>query len=152
MATRNNLRQSMNSTNDVIEALKTTIDDSKDGKVNNSTIIRLVVLVIAWINQIAVTFGCYEVPNISQDAIYLIATTITIAITVVSYWKNNSWTSNAKTADAILDLITNSGITSEDISEALINLIGKDDDECNDDSQRSDNEREPPPDDVENVE
>ena len=123
MTNKTNLRETINSTNEVVDALKSTVADAKDGKVKLGVIVRLVLLVIAWVNQIAVIYECYNLPNISEDVVYLIATTITVTITVIVYWKNNSWTINAKTADAILDLLRDSGISSDDIIDAIVNIV-----------------------------
>ena len=135
MATKGNLRDTVKSTTEVIDAVKVEIANAQEGKVKIGAVVRLVVLVIAWLNQLAVTFDVYSVPYFSESATYLIATGITIAITVISYWKNNSWTVNAKAADAVLSMLKETGLTSDEVIDAIINVIGVDDevienDEC----------------------
>lgn len=119
----NDLKNIVQSTSEVSDVFKTTISDAKQGRAQVGAIVRLLVLVIAWLNQIAVTFGGYTVPHVSEDVIYLIATAITIAVSVYAYWKNNSWTSNAKTADAVLNVLKNTGITIDDLAEAVGGLL-----------------------------
>lgn len=110
-------------TEDVVNNLKTTVENANNGKLQVGAVVRLVLLVIAWLNQIAVIFGFYEIPAVPEAVTYLIAIAITVAITVISYWKNNSWTTNAKTADAIFDLLKNTGITSDAVVDAVVGAI-----------------------------
>ena len=128
MATKTNLTNSINSTTEVVDAIKLAASNAQNGKVEIGAVVRLVALVIAWLNQLAVTFDIYSVPYVSDSVIYLIATGITIAITVVSYWKNNSWTANAKTADVVLSALKDTGLTSDALIDAIVDVIGVDDD------------------------
>lgn len=121
--TGDNLKQTIDSTEDVKENLETTVADAKEGKIQVGAVVRLVVLIVAWINQIAVTVGGYSVPNLSDSEVYLIATAITIVATIVAYWHNNSWTLNAKTADAILEALESSGITADAVISAVCDVI-----------------------------
>lgn len=121
--TAQNLKETIESAQEVKENLNTAIEAVKGGKLQVGAVVRLIVLLIAWINQIAVTFGLYSVPDLSPSVIYIIATIITIIATVYSYWKNNSWTSNAKTADVILNLMKTTGITTDDICDAVGTII-----------------------------
>lgn len=119
----NDLKNIVQSTSEVSDVFKTTISEAKQGRAQVGAIVRLLVLIIAWLNQIAVTFGGYTVPHVSESVIYLIATAITIAVSVYAYWKNNSWTINAKTADAVLDVLKNTGITIDDLAEVVGGLL-----------------------------
>lgn len=94
-------------------------------------VIRLIALIIAWLNQLAVTFGTYTIPTLGESTVYLIATGITIAITLYSYWKNNSWTANAKTADAVFDLLKNAGISMDDVCNAIGSVVDSRNDKKN---------------------
>jgi len=62
------------------------------------TIIRTTVLVLALINQILAACG-FEVLPISND---LVASIITTAAALWAWWKNNSFTREARTADALM--------------------------------------------------
>lgn len=117
------LKNIVQSTSEVSDVFKATISDAKQGKAQVGAIVRLLVLFIAWLNQIAVTFGGYTVPHVSEEVIYLIATAVTIAVSVYAYWRNNSWTTNAKTADAVLAVLKETGITVDDLAAAVGSLM-----------------------------
>lgn len=121
--TSDNFRKTAETTQAVKEKLESTVSQAKEGKLQIGAVIRLVALIITWINQIAVTFGGYSIPYVSDSVIYLISTTITIIATAVVYWMNNSWTVNAKTADAILEALDSSDITADDVVDAVCDVI-----------------------------
>ena len=121
--TAQNLKDAITSTQEVKDNLNAAVAAVNDGKLQVGAVVRLIFLVIAWFNQVAVTFGTYSVPNLSPSVIYIIATVITIVATLYSYWKNNSWTSNAKTADVILNLMKTTGITTDEICDAVGSII-----------------------------
>jgi SPP1 family holin len=121
--TSDNFRKTAETTQAVKEKLASTVSQAKEGKLQIGAVIRLVALIITWINQIAVTFGGYSIPYVSDSVIYLISTTITIIATAVVYWMNNSWTVNAKTADAILEALDSSDITADDVVDAVCDVI-----------------------------
>lgn len=123
--TSTNLKETINDTVELKTELETAVSDAKDGKVQVGAVVRLIVLVIAWLNQLAVTFGGYSIPAVSESAVYLIATAITIIATLYVYWMNNSWSLNAKTADAILKLLENSGITVDEVVNAIGDIVDK---------------------------
>lgn len=118
-----NLKNIVQSTSEVSDVFKATISDAKQGKAQVGAVVRLLVLVIAWLNQIAVTFGGYTVPHVSEEVIYLIATAVTIAVSAYAYWQNNSWTTNAKTADAVLAVLKDTGVTIDDLAAAVGKLM-----------------------------
>lgn len=117
------LKTTIDTTKDIKEGLVASIADAKQGKLKVGAVVRLIVLAIAWINQIATTFGTYSVPNVSPEVVYIIATVITVAVTLYSYWKNNSWSMNAKTADAVLDVLRETGITTDELADAVGGLL-----------------------------
>lgn len=117
------LKNIVQSTTEVSDVFKATISDAKQGKTQVGAVVRLIALAIAWLNQIAVTFGGYTVPHVNEEVIYLIATVITFAVSAYTYWKNNSWTTNAKTADAVMTVLNNTGITIDDLAEAVGKLM-----------------------------
>ena len=70
--------------------------------VSKGTIVRTVVLIFALINQTLVMFGKNPFP-FSDEQIYTAASTVlTIAASLVAWWKNNSFTKEAIEADTIL--------------------------------------------------
>ena len=122
-----NLKGTISSAAELKEELQTSIADAKQGKLQVGAVVRLIVMAIAWINQVAATFGAYDVPKISDSTVYVIATVITIVVTLYGYWKNNSWTLNAKTADAVLGVLRESGITTDELVDAVSDIIDKGD-------------------------
>ena len=62
------------------------------------TVIRTALLVLALVNQILTACGV-EVLPISND---LVASIITTAVALWAWWKNNSFTREARTADALM--------------------------------------------------
>ena len=117
------LMETISSAEEIKDELQTSVSDAKQGKLKVGAVVRLIVLIIAWINQVAAAFGSYEVPNVSPSVVYIIATVITISVTLYSYWKNNSWSLNAKTADAILEVLRETGITSDEVVGAIGTLV-----------------------------
>lgn len=71
-------------------------------KTKMDTIIRLVILVLALINQILTSTGHPVLPIDNEMATQLITLLFTAFASIVAYWKNNSWTKEAKQADEYL--------------------------------------------------
>lgn len=68
-------------------------------KVSTDTIIRTIILVIALVNQILTSMGKNPLP-FSDETIYeLITLLVTIGASAWAWWKNNSFTAAAITAD-----------------------------------------------------
>jgi len=97
--------------------------DAKEGKVQIGAIARLIALGIVWLNQIAVTFGSYSLPEISPSVIYLISSGATILVTLYGYWKNNSFSKGAKVSDILLNVMNESNISTDEVVDALNGLV-----------------------------
>ena len=71
-------------------------------KISKGTIARTIILALALINQLLTAAG-HNVINVSDEDINtLISTTFTIVSAVAAWWKNNSFTQAAITADEIM--------------------------------------------------
>ena len=71
-------------------------------KISAGTIARTIVLALALINQLLTVFG-YNVIDISDDTINtLISTVFTVITSIVTFWKNNSFTPEAIEADQFM--------------------------------------------------
>lgn len=71
-------------------------------KVTKGTIARTIILALALINQLLTAAG-HNVINVSDEDINtLISTAFTIVSAVAAWWKNNSFTQAAITADEIM--------------------------------------------------
>ncbi len=68
-------------------------------KVETSTIIRTICLIIALINQILAVKGISPLPIDDEQITELVSTIITVVIAVWTWWKNNSFTQSALKAD-----------------------------------------------------
>lgn len=71
--------------------------------IKKSTIVRAILLAIVIINFILGKLGLNPL-NIETSAIYeMVESVISVAIIVLGFWKNNSFTENAKKADEYLE-------------------------------------------------
>ena len=69
------------------------------------TIIRTIVLLIALVNQVLAVLGKQAFP-VTEDEVYQIVTLIvTICSAIWAWWKNNSFTQAALSADHVLEVI-----------------------------------------------
>ena len=74
-------------------------------KCNKDTWIRTVVLAVSLINQLLTVFGQNPLP-FSDDAVYEgLSAVVTVAASLWSWWKNNSFTAEAVAADEYLRLL-----------------------------------------------
>lgn len=71
--------------------------------VTKGTIIRTALLILALLNNILALFGKSPLPIDDSELENLISLMFTIATALVSWWKNNSFTSDAIAADDYLE-------------------------------------------------
>ena len=71
-------------------------------KVSKGTIVRTVMLVIVVLNMILQHFGLDVIDVSEVQVLAFIELLIEIAVIVVAFWKNNSYSKNAILADAYL--------------------------------------------------
>lgn len=71
-------------------------------KITKGTIIRTVILLLALVNQVLAICGVSPIPIDDDTATNVISTLWTVIASVVAWWKNNSFTENAITADEYL--------------------------------------------------
>lgn len=76
-------------------------------KITKGTLIRTVVLLLALVNQILSICGVSPLNIADDDVSTVISTVWTIISAVVAWWKNNSFTDNAITADTYLNELKN---------------------------------------------
>ena len=78
-------------------------------KISKGTIVRTIMLIIVIINLILKQLG-HDLINVSESEILtVVEMLIEIAVIVVSFWKNNSYTQNAIKADEFLKHLKESG-------------------------------------------
>lgn len=71
-------------------------------KISKGTIVRTILVVLAIINIVLKQLG-YDVINVSEsEVLTLVETLLEVAVIVVAWWKNNSFSENAIRADEFL--------------------------------------------------
>ena len=73
--------------------------------ISSGTIARTIILALALINQALVVFGKSPLNIADDDIATVVSLLFTIASTAVAWWKNNSFTQAAITADEYKDKI-----------------------------------------------
>lgn len=80
---------------------------SKKVEVKVGTVLRLIFLIAAYVNQVCDVLGAYDmfIPQEYRSVVSIVSLVATAAASVSAYWFNNSWTQEATTADKILATI-----------------------------------------------
>ena len=81
--------------------LITEVNNMKE-KISVGTVIRTVCLILALVNLTLETFGKRIIPISDEQVSELITLIFTIVTSVVSFWKNNSFTQEAIIADGLM--------------------------------------------------
>lgn len=83
-------------------------------KVTVETVVRTIVLAAALVNQLLTMFGKNPLP-FAEDELYSMLTAVaTVAATLWAWWKNNSFTDAAITADEYLAELKNEAENTEE--------------------------------------
>ena len=72
-------------------------------KITKGTLIRTVILLLALVNQVLSICGVSPIPIDDDTATNIISTLWTAVASVIAWWKNNSFTQDAITADCYKD-------------------------------------------------
>lgn len=78
--------------------------------VSAATIVRTVCLMLALVNQILSATGHAVIPIENAEVEQLVTSMITVATALVSWWKNNSFTTAAIEADKVFDRLKKNGV------------------------------------------
>jgi len=78
-------------------------------QVKATTIARTLVLILALVNQILVTTGHSVLPFTDEEVEMFVTTAFTACASLWAWWKNNSFTIEAKQADEYLQELKNGG-------------------------------------------
>lgn len=76
-------------------------------KVSTATIVRTICLILALVNQVLSVTGHAVLPISNEQTEQLVTLVITISTSLISWWKNNSFTQPALQADAVLTDLRN---------------------------------------------
>ena len=80
-------------------------------KISKGTIVRTIMLIIVIINMILQHFGL-DIINVDESQVLnFVEIVIELAVIIVSFWKNNSFTDNAIKADEFLQQLRESDDT-----------------------------------------
>lgn len=66
------------------------------------TVIRTTVLVLALLNQMLIVFGKNPLPFSDEELYQGVSAVLTVITSLISWWKNNSFTKKARLADEYL--------------------------------------------------
>lgn len=69
--------------------------------IKTATIIRSIILAVALINQMLVGFGYSPLPINDENAELIVATAFTAVASIVTWWKNNALTRDARKVEKI---------------------------------------------------
>lgn len=87
---------------------------------DQNLIIRILVLVVAFANQLLVYYGKSPIPFADETIYETISILVTIGATLWTSWENNNITNEAKTAQMVLDALKQGQITSEAVDNFLM--------------------------------
>ena len=74
----------------------------KKNRPDAATIARTIILLIALINQILTTLGHSPIPIHDDQVQNLVSISFTVVVSVITWWKNNSFTKSAKLGDKVM--------------------------------------------------
>ena len=99
--------------------------DSKEIEVKIGTILRLVFLIAAYVNQACEVLGAYDaiIPEKYRAIIAIVSLIATAAASVAAYWFNNSWTANATLLDKLLATMKYSAKYCPEIKNQIVNNV-----------------------------
>jgi len=87
--------------------------------VTTGTIVRVLALVLALINQGLVAIGYSPLPIDDATLEAVVSTGLVVIFSVISAWRNNSFTAAAQAADKVKDCIKDGILTPEEIDELI---------------------------------
>lgn len=82
-------------------------------KITKATIIRTILLLLVLVNFVLERIGVDLIPVSESGVAMFVETGIEIAVIIVAWWKNNSFSEKAIAADEFLQYLRNSETTAE---------------------------------------
>jgi SPP1 family holin len=70
-------------------------------QISTQTWIRTFALIFALINQVLASFSLDPIPFTEEQVYEYFSVTLTVVVTIWTYWKNNSWTKPAIEGDKV---------------------------------------------------
>lgn len=99
--------------------------DSKTVDIKIGTILRLVFLIAAYVNQFCETIGAYNtfIPVQYQEIVKVVSLIATALASIAAYWFNNSWTPEATVIDKVLSTLKYSAKYCPEIVDQIKNNV-----------------------------
>lgn len=95
-------------------------------KINTSTIIRVVVLLVSLINMGLTAFGLNPIPFSNDEVYYITSFVVTVVAAIVTMWKNNDFTAAAKWGSKVMNGIKSGKLTVESVEDFLSSKVSDD--------------------------
>lgn len=93
-------------------------------KLDKGTIVRTILLVLGWANQIVAIIGS---TSFASATWYQVVTVVlTVLISGITYWYNNDWTQGALLTRDLFDMLQDGKITKEEVEEFIAKHNKKD--------------------------
>lgn len=92
------------------------------GKTKIAAVYRLIFMMAALLNQFLVMFGLYPTNSLNENNVKLLSVALCIVAGAVGYWKNNSWTEEAKVGDIVKESLKNQDIDITDFLDILSDI------------------------------
>ena len=101
--------------------------DSKKAEVKIGTILRMLFLVAAYVNQACDVLGAYDafIPDEYRSVVTVASLIATGVASVCAYWFNNSWSAEATVADKLLATIKHGSTYCPEIVDAVNNTVSE---------------------------
>lgn len=90
--------------------------------IKKGTIIRTIALALALINQILTAFGHSAIPVSDAQVQEIVSLTFTIVMSAVTWWKNQSFSKEAITADRVMQALKSGAIDPKLVLELVDNI------------------------------
>lgn len=94
-------------------------DDLKLGNVSSATIARIISLLVALFNEIAVSFNWYTLDIDDQNITQWVSLTFLVITAIINCWKNNSVTPGAIAGDKVMKRIKDKELSLQTVQDLL---------------------------------
>ena len=93
-------------------------------KITSGTIVRIVLLVVAIVNQILTTTGHSILPIDNETISETVSLLFTIVVSLIAAWKNNSITKEAREADEVLRMLKKKNKVKVELEDGTTYIFG----------------------------
>ena len=107
------------------ENIENIVENEQKNKITAGTIARTIILALSLINQVLIMNGIQMIPISDEEINTLISTIWTIVASIISWWKNNSFSKHAIEADKYMKTLQSSNSTEgteESVDESSVTI------------------------------